>query len=192
MADGVRFPNALAVIDYLDASGWRAGKSTVYLHVKQGRLKPDPDGHFGVRAVLKYAKGHLKRKDGAAVTQDQDQYQQDKARAETRKLQAQAEHWEIKTKVAAGRYVERSALEHELAMRASIFKNDIESFFRSRAGEIINLVDGIPERAPDLVQYLLEQTEEWMNRYASDREYHVPTMQTPQDDPDTDEDEDEL
>ncbi len=191
MTDGHALPNVLAVVDYLTTAGFKAGNSTVYLHVKAKKLKPDPDGTFNVKSVLRYARKHLKRKDGSAAAPEADQLQDAKAKAETRKLEAQADHWEIKAKAISGRYIERTALEHELALRASFFRNDIEAFFRSRAGEIIHCVSGDPERAPDLIDYLLTNLETWMDRYASDSEYHIPIIPVVQDDDDSPMEEDE-
>ena len=183
-------PNALAIVEHLSGKGWKIKKSTAYQHIKEGKLRARKDGHFSVGDVERYAANFLKRLDGAKADL-LDTIQQEKAKAETDKMKAQAEHWQIKTAVARGLYVEKDTFERELARRAAVFRNDIENFVRSQAGGIINLVAGDDTKTPDLIQFMLEQAEDWLDRYSGDKEFTVPLPATTAMKDETDEDEEE-
>ncbi len=166
-------PNLLAVVEYLTARGWKIKKSAAYQHHNDGKIRPQKNGAYRVSDVEKYASTFLKRLDGAKMDA-LDTIQQEKAQAETDKLKAQAEHWQIRTQTLKGVYVEREAFERELAKRAAVFRNDLEGFCRSEAAGIINLVAGDSGKASDLIAYLQDRMEEFLGRYAEEREFKLP------------------
>jgi len=123
-----------------------------------------------------------------------DSLQKERMAAETLKMKAQAEHWQTKTRALTGSFVPRELFEMELAKRAGVMKNDLESFARSEAPGIISIVEGKPEKAPGLIQWLLNRIEDFLHRYAEEREFLVPAMPTiieTSGDPEDDEDEDD-
>jgi len=185
-AKELTFPNILAVVEYLNTRGWKVGKSAAYLHWKKySKIRPREDGLFHIKDVLKYANTHLQRVDSDTI-------QQEKSRAEADKLKAQAEHWQIKTAIAKGLYVEKDAFERELARRAAVFRSDIEVFIRSQAVGIINLVSGDATKAPDLIEFMLDQAEGWLDRYSGEKEFTVPLPRAMvMDDEDDDDSDDE-
>ena len=166
-------PNALAVADYLTAQGWKAGKSTIYNHQKEGKLRPQQDGTFRISDVEKYAASFLKRLDGGQ-NGNLDKLQQSKLAADTRKSLAQAEHWEKKTQVFTGEYVPKDFFERELAKRAGVFRSDLEGFTRGEAAGIIHLVDGDTGKVPDLINYLLGKVDDFLDRYTEEKEFEIP------------------
>lgn len=171
------FPNILAVVEHLKAGGWKVAKSMAYQHRNDGKLRPREDGLFHNKDVVKYARSFLRRMDtGKTVSADIDALQQERARAETDKMIAQAEHWQIRTAISRGRYVEKELFERELARRASVFKNDIDGFVRAQASGIIDLVAGDVAKTPDLIEFMLGQAEDWLDRYAEEREFKVPLL----------------
>lgn len=167
------FKNLLKVEDHLASVGYKVSKSTLYAHAKTRKIKPRGDGLFYIADVEKYARDYLKQKN-EPVRESSDTIQRRRNEAEARKLEAQAKHWEIKSKVESGAYVPRAALEIELAKRAMVFKNDLESFARSHAPEICSRVKGNDALAPALVEYLLDEFADFLDRYSSDREFKVP------------------
>lgn len=185
-ADDVRFDNILAVVDHLSGRGWKIAKSSAYNHSKEGKLRPREDGKYYLKDVEKYARAFLRRVDQTATGMFDD-LQERKLQAETDKLIAQAEHWQIKARAAAGQYVPRDLFELELAKRAAVFKNDIESFIRAQALGIIHLVGGSADKAPDLIEWMLDHAEEWLDRYAEEREFRVPEEDADTTDDETDE-----
>lgn len=161
----VSFANIPKVAEWLKRNGWKVGTSTLYKHKKTGMLRPDGSGRFPLPAVEKYAEQTLTRLDGSSPACGLDE---DKRKADTRKAVAQAKHWELKTNIASGLYVPRENFEIELATRARVLKSDLLSFCRSQPAEIIDLVNGDPGLAPDLVQFMVDQVETFLDRYAAD------------------------
>lgn len=170
--DEERFPNLLRVLEYLKAQGWKIGKSALYQHRREGRIRQEADGTFARKAVDRYARTFLKRLDGSGRKEDEiEALQRAKLKAEKEKTEAQARHWELRTKIERGYYVKRSEVETALAARALVLRSGYEDFVRAEADQVVRLVEGNPERAPDLVRYLLEAGEAWFDQYAEDREF---------------------
>lgn len=165
-------PNLLAVVAYLTGRGWKIRKSAAYKHRHEGKLRPQMNGTYRIADVEKYAQTFLKRLDGGARDHRED-FQSEKQAAETEKIKAQARHWGMKASILEGRYVEKGLFERELARRAAVFKNDIENFCRSQAAGIINLVAGDVAKAPDLIDFMIGEAENWLGRYAEEREFIV-------------------
>jgi hypothetical protein len=165
--------NVMEVAEYLKNQGYRCGKSTLYNHVNEGRLIKNKSGSFDVKQVEKYAGLNLKLIGGESPSNDLEQLQREKLEAETKKAQAQAEHWEHKTRVETGEYIEKELFYGEMAARASILKNDFETFFRSNAGQMIQLCGGDQTKIPDMIDMCLGQVEEFFNRYAEKKVWAV-------------------
>jgi hypothetical protein len=168
--------NILDVVEYLKGlDRYKIAQATVYRHRDHGKLRPQADGTFLVRDVDRYAQTFLKLKDGSGgFTSKAPAIADDKASAEARKVSAQAEHWEIKTKILKGNYVERASFEAALARRAAIFKSDIENFIRSSSAEMIKAVGGDDLKAPDLIEFWMEASERWLARYSEDAKHELP------------------
>jgi hypothetical protein len=170
--------NILAVVEYLKGlDRYKVSQAAVYRHRDHGKLRPQADGSFLVKDVDRYAATFLKRRDGSGglrAAQTAPAISDERAAAEARKVSAQAEHWEIKTKILRGEYVERSAFESALARRAAIFKSDIENFIRASSAEMIKLVSGDDLKAPDLIEYCMEASERWLGRYSEDAQHELP------------------
>lgn len=169
------FKNVLKVVDYLRRSGWKVGKQTVYNHFQEGKLHTRKDGLFYSTDIDKYATNHLKLADGSKPADKLSKIQEEKAQAERDKVVAQVERLQLQNAAAKGLLVPKDTFERELAQRAMIFKSDIESFCRSKAPDIIALVGGDKDRIPDLIEYMLAESAGWLNRYAADREFVIPT-----------------
>lgn len=166
-----KLKNIPAVIAHLDAAGWKIKKSAAYKHKKEGKLRPGDDGLFSVKMVDKYAERWLQKKDGSAPSVEA--LSVERAQAELEKTKAQARHWDTKTKIELGQYVPRAEWDRELAARAHIFKSDIENFIRSEARSFINLVGGDPEKAPELIEFYLNQVEIWIDRYTQKKTWRA-------------------
>jgi hypothetical protein len=176
--ENMTFQNLLGVLGYLRDRGYKASKSSLYLHAGHGKIHPRKDELFHVRDVEKYAKIFLKRRGGGPQRSRGgiDSLQKERLAADTMKLSAQALHWQTKTRVLTGAFVPRELFEMELAKRATVLKNDLESFARSQAPGIISMAEGVPEKAPDLIQWLLDSIEDFLARYGEEREFRVPAM----------------
>lgn len=159
---------------YLKKNNWKISKSQLYEHVEQKKLKRTDEGTFSVSSVDKYALKYLRRADGSKPSKVYAEIQERKYDADARQSIADAEFKEIKTKILKGEYVKKDAFEQELTKRAVVFKSDIENFIRGGAEKIIALVGGDPTKAPALIEYQMDAAADWMDRYASDKEFMVP------------------
>lgn len=177
MEEDIALKNVLEVVHFLSKQGWKIKKTSAYQHVRDGKLKPRHDGMFHTKDVDKYARIFLKRLESGTTIKREgiESAQERRIMAEADKMEAQAEHWRIKAKVASGEFVERSAFEIALSQRASIFKNDIESFCYARAPEIVRLCGGDNGKIPEVIEFMLEKAEEWLDRYSEDCEFIVPS-----------------
>lgn len=164
--------NVAAILDYAKARGYRLKRATAYKHQAEGRFRADSEGRYPVDKIDKYLA--TLRKIGGGIEEKSERQQAARAQATADKEAAQARYWQIRTKIMEGEYVEKNAFERALAQRAAIFKNDIESFCRAQAAAIINLAGGNADRAPDLIEFMLEKSAEWLNRYAVEQEFALP------------------
>jgi len=136
------FTSLHGVQQYLDSLGWKVSRSGIYKHQREGKLRPRDDGTYNLKDVDKYATTFLKRKDGSSTTDDLDRKQGEKLDAEIKKVRAQADHWELKTKIAQGLYIEKALFEHELAARASQYKTDLINLAHTKAEAIVKRIVG--------------------------------------------------
>lgn len=169
------FRNVKEVAAYLHDAGYKVSRATVYNHRSQGKLVPDQDGGFTVKAVDRYVKSWLD-KVAPVSSLDLAKMQDEKKTAEAKKLEAQAKHWEIKTNILEEKYIEKSVYERDLANRAMLLKSDGDNFFRSMAAEIVSMVDGDIELVADLIEFCLKKWESFLGRYSENREFEVPEV----------------
>ncbi len=164
----------LDVVEYLTEANYKCGKSTVYNHVKAGWLPKNSQGKFDIETVDKYAALHLKPLDGgSAADDDLKVLQREKLEAETRRAKAQAEHMENKIRIESEKYIEKELFYGEMAARAAVLKNDLESFFISKAEKLIEVCNGDSTRVPDVIEFCLERFELFLGRYAEDKVWDV-------------------
>lgn len=166
------FKNPLAVVSYLRDNGWKIGKSALYKHVTEGRLRPNKDGSFSSRAVDKYAAMYLKRADGttppirkADETSGYEDLQRQKLEAEVKKTHAQAAHWEKRNRDLDAEV--DTLVDQRLAQQSIILKTDLRNFANSHAPDIIEIVEGNHGKISDLIAWLNERFENHLARYAN-------------------------
>jgi len=168
------FPNRRAVWKWLQETGWQVAQRTVYKHVAAGRLLPNNEGVFTLKAVKKYAQTFLKRADtGKRVQDEQDELQRRKTQLEVEKLEEEVARSKHKREVEEGAYIPRDQLEIELASRAAVLDAGIAHFFQSEAGAWIHLAGGDQRKLPELISVLMAAKDGFMNRYATTKEFVV-------------------
>jgi hypothetical protein len=186
------FPNIPAVVRYLDEQGWKISQASVYNHQRAGKIKPNVKGEFPLSAVERYiVEANLRRVDGSKSPMGDSADESKKSQYETEILRVKSLQVAHAFEIKKGSYVPRDAFEHALAQRAALFKSDLEAFIRCQAGEMISLVSGSSEKIPDLIDYMLDQFEKCLGRYAEDREWAPPTvaMEAPEEGPEDEEEE---
>jgi len=162
------FASILDVVNHLDQQGWKISKSTAYDHwKKEGKIKARTAGGFTLSAVQEYARLHLQRKDGTSGEKEsEDNLQQQKITAEVRRILSDAEMRELKYRAALGELMPKSQVEIELSERASNLKNYFNSVARSSAGRIIKIVKGDPQKAQELITFLLGLNKKAFDNYS--------------------------
>ncbi len=160
--DEVVFKTVADAYRYAVEQGYRRTRQTMDTHIAAGKLARRPDGGITKPAVDAY----LAALDGdgehspAAEMELRDQV------AKTKKAEAQAEVWAVRAQLARGEVLPRSEVEGMLAERAQFLRQDLESFFRVMAPEIIALVEGDEGKVFELTAFGLDRLEEYLDRYA--------------------------
>lgn len=167
------FKNLQKVRQYLLDHGYKISKSQLYDHGKAGKIKPRQDGEFYQDDIDEYAAAFLKTKAGGRPISD---VQNRRNEAEARKMEAQARLWRLKADILAGQYIKRDSFELDLTSRSLLFKHDLQNLARAQAPTICRLVNGDRQLIPELMDFLLEQFAIFLNRYAEDREFVVPSL----------------
>jgi len=159
---------------YLKAQDWKISRTQLYEHVETKKLKRSDDGTFSSASIDRYALKYLRRANGSKPSKELEEIQEKKYRADVRQSIASAEMKELKISILKGEYVPRDAFALALVERSMLFKYSIETFCRSKAADIANLIDGNTDKIPDLIEYLLIEAAKWLNCYSADEDFAVP------------------
>lgn len=155
-----RFDNLMDVCEYLTSEGWKISKTKLY--EDQGKIHKQKDGTMLKQDVDRYA-AVLSRLDGS----DFEGHASEKLRWETEIAKQKAKLLTRSNAVEAGKYILKSDVEQQLAGRASYLKSSLGmDFIHSRAAQLIRVCDGNQERAPELIEFWLEQIEQTFDHYA--------------------------
>lgn len=167
------FKNAFMVASWLKETGWAIGKSRVYGHIKEGKLRPDlPDGAFSRKAVERYAATHLTMARSRMKLKDED-IQRRKLMAEIAKTEAEARRAVLKLAVDEGRYVLLEDVDRRFAGRAVLMDTMRQASIMNHAAERVAMVGGDPDRVADLIAMDMAHHTEEMNLFASWEEFTV-------------------
>ncbi len=113
------FKNAREVGEYLTANGWKVTPRTVHSHMKKGLLLAGAGGLYGFKAVNKYARLYLERKD-TRMRVNAGQLADARAVQEVRKLKAQTELAEFDLDIKKGRFISREDSELQTAQAPTL------------------------------------------------------------------------
>lgn len=159
------FDSLMDVVSHLDSEGWKISKSSAYEHKDEGKIRPGADGKYTLTAVQDYARQYLQRKDGS-IGEEQSSLQEKKLLEEIRRLSSDASLRELTLRKRQGELIPRDHVEVELAARAGDLKTHLDASSRSSAGRIIKLVSGDPQKAPELISFLLGINRTVLDNYA--------------------------
>ena len=167
------FKNPLAVSAWLREDGWAIGKSRVYDHIKEGKLRPDlPNGGFSMQAVQKYAALHLTKSKTRMKLQGED-LQRRKILSEIERNEEEAKRARIKRMAEEGRYVLMEEVERMFAARAVLMDTMRQASIINHAAARVALVGGSTEKVSDLIEMDMAHHVEEMNQFASWEEFRV-------------------
>ena len=165
-------PSQAAVVTYLKNQGFRASGSGINRHYLSGLLKSEADGSFIIAKVDVFALEHLKRRDGSQNGVVDEAYKL-RLSEETRKLSAQADHWEMKAKEEKGDLVSRSFAHDEIAAREIVFKSDLTNWIYTGTPVECTAFEGNQDKIPDVIALKLTALDRILGRFVGDREYTV-------------------
>lgn len=164
-APALTWPNIAQVALHLRAEGWRITRKQMYVHQRQGKLRPRADGLFHGADVLHYATTHLKRRDAAHLPVEVADITKRKLEADTRLKEAQAELVELRTRLRLGGYYQREVVERGLAARAHTLRAGLLTWIRTQMPALVRLVGGDEARIPDAIQLLTAALQERLTEY---------------------------
>jgi len=154
------------VLEFLQGENWKISQSTIYEHRDAGKIHVETNGSFTLSSVTDYARVHLRKMDGtpgAAIAED---LGAQKMRAEIARITHDGKLRELKLRQELGELMPKSVVEVELAERAGNLKSYFDSVARSSAGRIIKIVGGDPQKATDLIAWMLGMNAKAFDNYA--------------------------
>lgn len=180
------FKSQLDAVAFLKERGFRVSKSPFNRDLKAGKISTNANGHFEENSLLAYA---LAMKEPLAAVE-----QKTLTNATTTRLEAdaelkkyQAERQKLRLEKERGELMPIADHEEALGARAQFFSSEIKSFITRKAAEVIDTVEGNPVHLQKLKLWWAEATEEWMDAWASDREFTLPDEEMVPDESEVDE-----
>lgn len=169
------FTSRSAAWQYLRDSGeWQISQTQFYQHCAQGRLRRQRDGTYLRADVDKYAKLHCRQiATGQRARPSLDRIQEEKAEVDLSHAKVKLEREELKLAADRGDYVPRDDVERMIVSRAIALTSHLQAMTRMRAADWIELVDGKPDRAPELIAAVEGGLEEFLSQFARDVEFEV-------------------
>jgi hypothetical protein len=173
-ADAEQFSTLAEVLDYLQATGWRATKATLYRHKDEGKILPRHDGSYHRRDVEKYARTFLKQQaTGKRIQERVDELQRKKLEKELQSLDLEISRKTFALEREQERYIPKGLMDIELAGRAGILEAGLKYWIQFHAADWIRLSEGNIKKVGELIQFMNHGIDEHINEYASVREYRV-------------------
>ncbi len=173
-APGKVFDNLHAVLKYLQDTGWKASRQSIYRHHDQGKLIPNTSGKYTLRAVEKYAKTFLKQTStGKRVQENTDYLQRQKLEQELENLKLKNKRDQFNYEKDRALYVPKEQMEIELASRAGILLAGLKHWITSSAADWIDLVGGDSKKVGELINKMGADLDDHVNIYAGSGEYEV-------------------
>jgi hypothetical protein len=170
--EGSRFGSLAHVLDYLQETGWKIAKPSLYRHHQEGKIRPESDGSFRKKDVDRYAKTFLKLlATGKTLNKQLDELQRRKLDLERENLELAIKRKTLAYHKEQGLYIPRDKMEMELAGRAAMLESTIKHSFQAHAGDYIHEVDGDIKKAANLINLMTLHLNESINRYATMKEF---------------------
>lgn len=162
------------VLRYLIDAGWQVKRQTFYNHCNDGKLRVNRQGIYSRRMVKKYAESYLVH---ASVGVKKDDHEINLATTKTQKeiarISTAEEHERFKLDILRGKYILRDDVYRELASRGVVLNNGLEYLFQAHLAEMIALVGGDQQKAPELLKFLQDKKDEQLNAFANMGEFRV-------------------
>ena len=162
-------------LEYLNDEGYKVGKSKLYEDAGT-RFGKQPDGSVTKRTLDKYANDWLDLIDASdkAAPSAEAKAREEAALAKARRLKLEHE-----LEVEKGKWVKKSEQSQMLAARAALLKDSVGTNFIHRyAEDIIELVGGNQDKAPDLIVFYIDRVEDHFDQYSRPMVFAAPGVIT--------------
>jgi len=168
-----KFKTVAAAWDYLEKSGWIAGRSRMYDAVRKGHLARNPDGSVDRAAVDAYAATYCKRRPtgrkGAESATVADQ--REAIRLEREKVRLQKERRELE--LIEGKSIPRAEVELMIVGRAVAFLAHLRAMVQMETSDWLHIGKGDQSRAPEVIAAIQDSIDRHMATFARDVEFTV-------------------
>lgn len=159
-----RFRNVLAVLKYLNETGFKVGRDKIYGDAKSGLLRVQNDKSvLGVDVTLYSATLKRVLDDDGDVIEDQ----KIKTRKEIEKLDLQNEKLQFELDKERGKFLPKKNFAMEVAARAVVLDTGVRHMFQVNVSEYIAMVGGDPIKANLLLERMNHDFDRTMNSFAT-------------------------
>jgi hypothetical protein len=166
------FKNRLAAHKWLLGHNYRVSQTKFYQDCRAGKVAVSEDGTYTQAAVEAYTKQAVITKRGeSSAPVDLVDAEHKKAKIKLAKIQAARQ--QHKLNVERGLYVPREQHENDLAARIRALREGLLRFCRANVLEIIEIVGGDRDRAPDLLERFESMVDDLMSTYAQEGEIRL-------------------
>ena len=166
----LKFKSLRQAVRALYDKGYEISRSKMSRDKKNGLIDFNPDNTVDQKEVEKYARLLKKREPDLG---DSKEKQKVKIDWEIKNLELKHEKELFLFERDKGKWIERALFEAELAARAVIFETGLKYRINKDIQELIAIVGGKPEKAPDLIAKTDELIEVELNSYATTKRFQV-------------------
>lgn len=181
--DARSFEDVNAVLAYIKDQGRKLGRTKLFEDIRNGRLRRQSDGSFRLRHVTDYMASLPWAATPTTLADKAADRQSRKEEADIRRLLAAARREEFQLTVLQGKYIEKSLIHAELAVRAVALRDGLKNAAETRAQELIELVHGDPRYTAGLLEFMGRMFDECMGDYARPLTFEVTFADIPPDVP---------
>jgi hypothetical protein len=157
------FESLHAAVKHLQDAGYKIKKSKIYQDKARGLIRVNADGTVLESEIRGYAAGLEKVADR---TGEVEKSVADRAAKEVEKLTIQIEKLKLDFEKDKGRYLLKSEVETDLALRCAVFEAGIKHTLQTKMPELVRLVDGKAERSQPAIDLLFGAIDGLLNDYA--------------------------
>ncbi len=159
--------NRIEAVSWLKEQGYKVGKTKFYDDVKAGKVKLKNDGSVPISELERYVRSEgLIPLSRATGHHGEDELSEQKLKKEIEKLDWENRKREFEYERELGNYIPREELELELASRAGVLDSGLRTKIKAHARDWVRLVEGLPDRVPNLVEAISQILDEQLNEFA--------------------------
>jgi hypothetical protein len=160
-------PNLLAAVGFLQADGWKIGKSKIYKDARAGLIRVNADGTVNEAEAIAYAHKYLKKKlvdGGSAAIED---LLREEKEAQVALLKTREEKLRFEKDLAQGLYLLRDDVILETAIKIGVLEAGLKNVVRSRSEEWLHQVGADIARADLLRELVYREIDDLLDAFGN-------------------------